>query len=77
MSRVFEAMQNDLTKESAMNELGIGNKVELSLNGKIIGVSMDSYYPDRLVYNVEVRDSKGIFLSTVSVLDDMIVRVKP
>lgn len=75
MSRVFEVMQGELAKESAVNELGIGNKVELSLTGQIIGVSMDSYYPDRLVYSVEVRDSKGVFLSKVNVLDDMIVRI--
>ncbi len=75
MSRVFEVMQGELAKESAVNELGIGNKVELSLNGKITGVSLDSYYPERLIYQIEIRDSKGVFLSTVSVLDEMIVRV--
>jgi hypothetical protein len=75
MSRVFEAMQDELAKESAVNELGLGKKVELSLSGKITGVSMDAYYPDRMVYQIEIRDDKGVFLSTVSVLDSMIVRM--
>lgn len=75
MGRVFEAMQGELAKETAVNELGLGRKVELSVSGKIIGVSMDAYYPDRMIYQVEIRDDKGIFLSSVSVLDDMIVRV--
>lgn len=78
MSKSAEMFDEDakagLAQHGAMVELGLGQNVELSLTGRIVALEFDKFHPDEIIYRVEIKDSRGIYLSSVSVKGESIVR---